>query len=254
MEVWKDPKTLIIWLIIILVLFVVLLIIITFLIEFTFRKNAEKKEIIFQERIKHEREMKETMVYLQDQERKTIAAEIHDQISNKLNFLILKINSIANDENVEEFNFLKQEIKNIIQKNREISHHLFPVEIENLGLIYTLQDLSIKNSQVNFTIHVHYREQIEFASKQDELQLYRVIQEFMTNTLKYAEATEIHIHFKKFAHHIGVLISDNGKGFNLDEVQKGIGLISIENRLQTINADFKFKSRPHHGTQLIIVK
>jgi len=252
MEVWQDPKSIITWLIIVLLIFLTLLFFIVSLIKISYNKSVEKKELLFNEKIKNEQKLKNAIITVQDQERKHIASELHDQVSNKLNLLILMLNNIKT-ENGNEVVIIKNEVRKIINKNRDISHYLFPVEIENIGLFFTLQDLSLKYKTPNFEIKLICDKPINFSCKQTEIQLYRVIQESLTNVLKHSKATVFTLHFKTYKNQIILIVSDNGIGFEKDVIKKGLGFTSIETRLHSINASFKFKSKPKKGTQLIIV-
>ena len=251
MEVWKDPKSIIFWLIIALIIVLVLLFFIIALIKISYAKSVEKKEMLFETKIKHERKLKNAIIHVQDKERKHIASELHDQVSNKLNLLILMLNNLP-DRNSTDVAQIKLEIRKIIDKNRDISHYLFTVEIENIGLLFTLQDLSYKYKTPDFQIQVFYHEVLNFECKQIELHLYRVIQESLTNVLKHSKASVFSIHLRKFKDQIFILITDNGIGFSVVEVQKGLGFSSIETRLNSINALFKYKSTTGKGTRLII--
>lgn len=251
MEIWKDPKNIIFWLIIVLVIVSVLLIFIVNLIKISYKKSVEKKESLFESKIKHAKELKHAIIEVQDQERKHIASELHDQVSNKLNLLILMLNNLQNVD-TEEIGNIKNEIRRIIDKNRDISHYLFPVEIENIGLFFTLQDIVLKYNSPDFQIKLFCNQNIEFDCKQVELQLYRVIQKFLTNVLKHSKATEFNMHLRTFNQQKAVLLTDNGVGFSVEKLQKGLGFSSMETRLHSINAMFKFKSTPNKGTRLII--
>lgn len=252
MEVWKNPESIVFWLFITLLIFVILLVFIVALIKMGHKKAIEKKQAIFDEKLKYEQNLKQAIIQVQDQERKEIASELHDQISNKLNLVILSLNNLEVNEK-EATNQIKSDLKNIISKNRDISHYLFPVEIENMGILSTLQDLSFKYTSSDFEINIHQQSDVYFNEIQTEMQLYRVIQESLTNTLKYSKATEFNIHFKSYRDKIFILISDNGIGFNLEKATKGIGLRGMDTRLKSINASFKFKTASNKGTRLIIV-
>ncbi len=249
MEKWQDPNVIIFWIIFTIILLVILLIFITSLIKIHFKNIIKKREQLFKERLENEKKIKNAMILAQDTERKLIASEIHDQISNKLNLLILKLTALEPNEAITN---VKSELKSLVQKNRDISHLLFPIEIENLGLIFTLQDLSMKNSSSEFKINLHIKNEFTFESKQIEHQLYRVIQEAMNNAIKHGKAKELNIFIDKIKDKICLLITDNGLGFKVNEAINGIGLTNIDTRLKTINATYKIKSAPNKGTRLII--
>lgn len=252
MEVWKNPESIIFWLFITLLVFVILLVFIVVLIRMGHKKAIEKEQAVFEQKIKYEQNLKQAIIQVQDQERKEIASELHDQISNKLNLVILSLNNLEESQNGSTVQ-IKKDIRNIIAKNRDISHYLFPVEIENIGIISTLKDLSFKYTTPDFDINIYnHSETINFTETQTEVQLYRVIQESLTNTLKYSKATEFNIHFRLFRNKIFILISDNGVGFDFNKATKGIGLRGIDTRLKSINAEYKFKTQINKGTRLII--
>jgi len=253
MEIWKNPKNIIFWIFIILFFFSVLLGFIAILIKISYKKAIEKKQLLFNEKIKHEQNLKKSIIKVQDEERKKIASELHDQVSNKLNLVLLKLNNLKQEQDTDSVNQIKQEIRNVLDKNRDISHYLFPVEIENIGIISTLQDLAIKYSNAQFRIRIIYDENIVFTDIQTEVQLYRVIQETLTNTLKYSQATIFSISFRKFKNQLFILINDNGIGFDPVNTTKGIGLTGIETRLNSINARYKIKSSSRNGTRLIVM-
>lgn len=252
MEIWKNPENIIFWFSIILLIFLILLFFIVIILKVSYKKSIEKKQLFFNQQIEHEKKLNEAIIQVQDQERKEIASELHDQISNKLNLIILNINNLK-ELKTNHINEIKEDIRKVIIKNRDISHYLFPVEIENIGILLTLQDLSIKYSSEKFKIILNFDSDIKFKNKQTEIQLYRVIQESLTNTLKYSNSNEFSITLRKFKKQIFVMISDNGIGFELEEIKKGIGLTGIETRLNAIHAAYKIKSKPNKGTQLIIV-
>lgn len=251
MEKWQNPNVILLWIFITIILLITLFIFITYLIKINFKKSLEKKEIIFNERLKAEALMKEAIIITQEAERKKIASELHDQISNKLNLVVLKLNAINEDSILNDIPIIKEELKNLIKKNRDITHYLYPTEIDNLGLLFTLQDLVIKYRTTTFQMYIYADPDLNFPRKQVEYQIYRIIQESITNTLKHAEASEINIHIKSIFNHLYVVIQDDGKGFNITSITKGIGLTNIETRLNALQAKYKFKSTINKGTSLI---
>ena len=85
-----------------------------------------------------------------------------------------------------------------------------------------------------------------------ELQIYRIIKDFLSNVIKHAKASIMYIHIRDTDKTLSVILSDNGKGFSTDLLQKGMGLKNIETRIQSINAHSKWKSKKNNGSQLII--
>ena len=251
MEKWQNPTVIFLWIIITIILLVVLILFLSFLIKINYRKNLEKKELIFNERLKTEQQLKEAIITTQENERKLIASELHDQISNKLNLVVLKLNSIDENTCKTQVIEIREDLKKLIKKNRDITHYLYPVEIENLGLILSIKELCYNSNDFNINLFTQ-TEGYYFPSKISEHQIYRVIQEFITNSIKHSKGNTINIHVRKFKDKIYFLITDNGVGIDLDKITKGLGVNNTETRLSAINAKYKYKSTINKGTRLII--
>ena len=84
-----------------------------------------------------------------------------------------------------------------------------------------------------------------------EVQIYRIIQEFTTNVIKHSSADKIDILIKDFNDFTGIVIFDNGQGFDYEKVKKGMGIKNIESRMQSMDAKFKWKSIINKGSRLI---
>jgi signal transduction histidine kinase len=85
-----------------------------------------------------------------------------------------------------------------------------------------------------------------------EVQIYRIIQEFLSNVIKHAHATEMIIHIRDTTNLLTIILSDNGVGFDTNIIKKGMGLKNIDSRIQSITAISKWKSKKGNGSQLII--
>ncbi len=250
MEKWQNPQVILLWIIITLFLLVILVVFISYLIKLNFKKTIEKNEIVFQERLKTEKQLKEAIIITQENERKMIASELHDQISNKLNLIVLKLNTLEPESYPTELKIIRDDLKNLIKKNRDLTHYLFPVEIDNLGLMLCLKEMCYSSNE--FSIRLYASEEIHFPSKLVEHQLYRVIQEFITNSIKHSQGSEITIHLKLIKEKLYLRIADNGVGIDLTKIKHGLGINNTETRLSAIDAHYKYKSAPGQGTRLII--
>lgn len=165
-------------------------------------------------------------------ERKRIAQDLHDSVGHDL--LNLK-NQINNKLQLNEM-----AVDNIINEVREISRNLFPVMFEEVGLSTSLNQLAdkfTKTNGLNIVTDINYTKNT--LSTEKELLLFRIIQEALSNTLKYANALSANIAIHTEAQNLMVTIQDNGTGFNVDEVlQKGeaFGIFSIKKRAELMHA------------------
>lgn len=182
-----------------------------------------------QKKLQHEKSLKnmftKQLFESTEEERKRIANDLHDGISHEL--LSLK-KSTSND-----FMSLNSKIDTIINEIRQISRNLHPAMFDRVGLEYSIKQLveylEVKN-QFIITTEIRYYKSL---SSEKELQLYRIIQESLSNILKYAEAFAAKITLIEEDSVIVLEIKDNGKGFDVDEKLKSktaFGLYSIMER------------------------
>ena len=85
-----------------------------------------------------------------------------------------------------------------------------------------------------------------------KLNLYRIIQELLNNVIKHAEASEVDIQLSKGEEELIVKVEDDGKGFNINWVNKGLGLDSMKSRVNVLKGDLNIDTAPGRGTSVII--
>ena len=143
-------------------------------------------------------------------------------------------------------------MSSLIDAARSISHSLYPVNLESVGLVLYVEELITNLShKINISLQVMpgYEKKDLFV----EVQLYRIIQEFTTNVIKHSTATDLWIYIKDYPENMAVVISDNGQGFDYEQVKKGMGIKNIESRIKSMNATHKWKKTfLHKGSRLII--
>lgn len=172
-----------------------------------------------------------------EEERKRIASDLHDSVSHEL--LSLR-NSF--EEKTEVTN---NKIDAIINDIRIISRNLHPVMFDKIGLKASIDQLVERTQSVNdfmVTADVEYSSSL---SNSDELQLYRIIQEALSNIIKYANAVAAKITIQEKNDILFVEIKDNGKGFNVAEKLNGknaFGLHNIIERSRAIGGKAKIHS------------
>ena len=195
--------------------------------------------------IKNTRRMLEKV----EEERKRIASELHDSISHEL--LNLKSPS---EGNIQSNN---QKIDLIIDNIRIISRNLHPVLFERLGLqrsVEAMIDRVQKQNNFLLTLEIQYNASL---SSSTELQLYRILQEAITNIIKHANAIAGKITILDQAKNVFIEIKDNGRGFNVNEKinsEQTFGLHNIIERTKAIGGEVKFLSNDTGSNIQIIVK
>lgn len=183
-----------------------------------------------------------------EEERMRIARDLHDSVGHEL--LNLKGLIASNSEKG------LGQVEAILKEVREISRNLFPAMFEEVGLTLSILQLTdtIQKSE-NFYISTELEYSKGLLPLKWELNIYRIIQESLSNTLKYAEAKSAKIDLVHSENQVKLLIQDNGKGFNLQSVTssgKAFGLMSMRQRCNAMGAQLKIESG-EKGTRIEIL-
>jgi len=216
------------------------------------QKILREKSQQYQLELSHQKEVTLQYTSVQESERKRIAELLHDDIGNKLNILSLWINNEDSLNNKRSREVIKQQIPALIEATRTISHSLYPVNLEKFGLILTLEAL-ISNVNESLPIQLIINHDYQKRPISFEVQIYRIIQEFLSNVIKHAKASNMLIHIRDTETSLTLILSDNGVGFDNSILKKGMGLKNIDSRIKSINAFSKWKSKKGNGSRLIII-
>lgn len=221
------------------------------------RRMLQQREAMQKAELDHQETLLHSVIQSQEEERKRIGRDLHDDVGSALSNLRMVFGKIVSEQetpaNGENY---KPLIDNIINTVRNISHSLSPPGLELFGLEYTLHELCDNfNSAgvLHLTLTNHSGEEIDELGPIPSLTLYRVIQELLSNTVKHAGATDADISFSREANDMLVMYKDNGKGIDTSSAKKpGMGMQNIESRLNMIQAPFVIESSPGNGFKISI--
>ncbi|WP_196886300.1 sensor histidine kinase [Aureivirga sp. CE67] len=210
-------------------------------------KNFQKQqELIFQNNLL------EQNIQVQESEREQIAKRVHDDLGSKINILSLLLQNINNENIKQSKEQLTGLVKELSNTSRNISHTLYPVYLERFGLIDSINEV-LFNVQNILKLDTHFNvSTCSYFSIEEELNIYRILQEFISNTIKHSESESIIYHFRETNNYIAILIGDSGKGVDEEMFKKkGMGIKNIETRLQYLKANFKWKTKKNSGLKLM---
>jgi len=200
------------------------------------------------------------MVATQEEERKRISRDLHDDVGTKLSALKLFLSSLqqkAINTNNEEIKSLaessEQFITEAIQDVRQLLLNLSPTVLEDFGYTTAVEGLVNKmneTKQIQFTLVVFGMKQR--LQKDYELALYRITQELINNVLKHAEAKHVSLQIGQRNEKIILMIEDDGKGFDLNIHKDGYGLNNLEARTKLMHGIMTIDSQPEKGTSVLI--
>ena len=189
----------------------------------------------------------------EESEKKKIARELHDGLGQQMVLLNLLFQNFNPTEGQKEnFKDLENLLQSCIREVKEIAYNLLPPELEK-GFLNAIERFAHRISsigQIQFIIDIEDGIKEEDLNQADKFNLYRIIQELFNNSLKHAKATEFTIKVKKYKGGILIIAMDNGIGFEINEVRKGLGIENIEYRMNMAGIEGKFESSKNQGTSV----
>lgn len=201
----------------------------------------------------------------QEQERKRIALELHDDFGNcltgiKLEMRIIEQESRPHTKGLEQsWSLVMKSLDQAIKKVRQLSHGLSPVILEDLGLTGTLKHLLEyygRHQKIRYTLKLPKCNIDKLLSLETQVAVYRVFQEALTNVVKHSGATHLRVEIKKKSAQLSFAIEDNGVGFRAGTAfwkccpNKGFGLTTMEQRITMQGGSFSINSDKGLGTRL----
>ena len=219
------------------------------------------------ERKRHEMALQQLtgrLFLLQDEERKRVAAELHDGLGQSLaiikNRAIIGLRDPTNQELVmEQLEEIAATATATILEVREIAHNLRPYELDRLGLVAAIKSMI---ERVSDSTSIDLSADLEpidgLLSPEAETSIYRIVQEGINNVVKHSHATAALIEIRKTGRHLAISIQDDGKGISTSGKAEnrqnghGFGLAGIAERVRALGGSFAIDSQPTRGTRLTV--
>ncbi|TAK58880.1 MAG: PAS domain S-box protein, partial [Bacteroidetes bacterium] len=230
------------------------------------KKIQSQLEHIARQRAEDLRYFSVSVQRAQEEERRRIARELHDGLSQRLSGIKLHLELLSgeapakNKKLQERIKKIKGQITEMIGETHRISVNLHPSALDDFGLTVALQ-LLFKEFETTFKIPIAYHPAISTHERFDryiEIALYRITQEALNNIAKHSKATLITIEFTLDTRGFLLTIEDNGIGIDQKtrdvktQTKRGLGLISMKERTENVGGTFEIISEAGHGTKLLI--
>lgn len=225
------------------------------------RKILAEQMRMQQLRLEHQEALLYNNIKTQEEERKRIAKDLHDEVGSKLNVIHLNLHRLKKNATVsplleETVSDIFGAINDTINTTRRISHDLLPPTLENFGLADAIKELCDsyqRTSALNLQFD-HVQSEGRPIEKMVEVNLFRIIQELISNSIKHGHASQINIRLLANNKELRLEYQDNGQGFDPAQLKKktGLGMQNVESRLQMIQAQHSLDSQPGAGFSLSI--
>ena len=193
---------------------------------------------------------------VQEKEREHLAREMHDELGALLTAAKLDVARIRsklvgdNEPLAQRLVHLSDTLNSVIALKRKIVEDLRPSSLSNLGLVAAL-DILVREFGEHTGLAVTTAFEEVVLHDDDELTLYRVVQESLTNISKYAQAKEITVTMKVYDHHVELDVTDDGVGFDLDtRLNASHGFAGMRHRVEALNGTLDIASAEGRGTHI----
>jgi len=200
------------------------------------------------------RDLASRLLNAQDTERSRIARELHDDISQQVALLSIDLELLSGAVQPDS-EALAEDVLNrtqhIAKSVHDLSHRLHPAKLRLIGLVPALHAIQRELSRPEMAV-VFTHDNVPSTVPPDlTVCLFRVVQEALQNALKYSKAHEVSVQLRGGPDGLALTIADDGVGFDVNAAWgKGLGLISMEERVEAIGGALEIRSKPGAGTRL----
>ena len=237
------------------------------LVFFLIQKNTKRKQLLaVQEKelesqkvtnLLKDQELNaiDAMIEGQEKERQRIANDLHDDLGGLMATVKLHFNALKEKQSPELYKKTTDLLDEAYNKVRSVAHAKNSGVMAKKGLLKALNDMArtvSDSNQIQVAIIDHGLE--ERLENSLELTIFRIAQELITNVIKHAHASEAAINITKHQNSLNIMVEDNGKGFNTKNITKnsGMGIHSIDKRIENLGGQVTIDSEINKGTTIII--
>jgi PAS domain S-box-containing protein len=199
------------------------------------------------------------LIEAQEKERRRLARELHDDICQRLAMISLKIEKATRattklDVSVaEQLEQIWQQCSNLTGDVQALSHELHPSILDNLGLVTAVRSFCREVSAQNgVVVEFVGRDVPDSLPREVSLSLFRVVQEALHNAVKYSGQKHFEVRLQGESERLELEVSDQGVGFDAPNAKngRGLGLVSMAERINQVNGTFTIDSQPNTGTRI----
>ncbi|MEG6585796.1 sensor histidine kinase [Dendrosporobacter sp. 1207_IL3150] len=234
-------------------------------VEAALQSNANREKLMIA--LKEKRELQtiyvNKIISIQEEERKKISRELHDETSQSLTSIIVGLRVLAERAHNEADHEQIMQMRDLVARTLEAVHHLAvelrPLLLDDLGLVVASQKYVEKYSQqYNIPVDIDFvnlSRELRFTPEV-EITMYRILQEALTNIAKHANASNVQVVLRRHRQKLTLIVVDNGIGFDSDLSSKygndsRLGIFGMKERVELFDGYFAICSKAKEGTSVV---
>lgn len=220
------------------------------------RKNQLLIDSVKQQK-EFDNELIKTQQEIQEETLKQVGRELHDNVGQMLvlSSMQMKVASSAVKDDVKsKVDNAADALNNALEEVRALSKSLNSDVISSLGFDAAINnevERLNKSGLITASLEI-VGDKVDFENTKDEIILFRILQEFVSNTLKYADAEQVSVKLEYQEKELIIKLKDDGTGFNIEKAAKSSGLVNMKKRAELLNAGFQLESSKENGTGLVL--
>lgn len=232
--------------------------------RYTQEREALLAELMDKEQIRQQ--LLNKVISAQEEERKRIARELHDEAGQSLTSLIIGLKLLSQGNDLEQTKGMAEDLRKVAYLTLEDVHRLAvelrPTVLDDMGLVAALERYvtEYRRQQDSVVVDLEVHNQVmERLPSEVETNLYRIVQEALTNVAKYAKARNVSIVLEIRPKSVNLIIEDDGVGFDAEQVlsesnqgRQNLGLAGMQERSALLGGTFEIEAEPGRGTTLYV--
>lgn len=207
-------------------------------------KNVEQEQLIIK-----------TYLSSVETERNRISKDLHDGVGQSIvgiKFQLDQLKLNATEKQLKILNVTSDLLAQTLQQLRNICFNILPPSLSEYGLLKAIEQLSKNLSTKDLSINTNLKADLPFLKKNTIISIYRIIQEFIQNSIKHANCSKIEVDFEVKETEVILILKDNGCGFDINKTIRINGISNMKTRAKSINGTFYLSSKLNEGTKLVI--
>jgi PAS domain S-box-containing protein len=204
------------------------------------------------------RDLSGRLIAAQEEERSRIARELHDGLNQRMALLSIELEQLRPDIERptvmrQRLDKLQEQVKEISADIHRLSYKLHPAKLDHLGLAAAIESLCKElTDSGKLSVDLQHKGSRSEIPRDVKLCVFRIAQEALRNSARHSGALSVQVVLEQTRDAIQLSVSDNGVGFDpeSDQIKKGLGFISMKERLRLVEGDLQLYSEPLRGTRI----